>query len=115
MARPGQLRAYRGGAAAARRLWNGLIASLPVSAGAVVLDGGPADRRRLFGRLAVMFFVGGEVLGLVRLPVPTSGSDAAATAVVCAVALGFGLPPGVRRGRDGRSGPAWRLYRPRSP
>ena len=56
VARPGQLRAYYGGAAAARRLWNGLIASLPVSAGAVVLDGGPADRRRLFGRFAAMFF-----------------------------------------------------------
>jgi signal transduction histidine kinase len=57
----------------------------------VVLNGGPLDRRRLFGRLAAMFFAGAGVLGLVTLPLPAPGSDAAATAAVCVVALAVGI------------------------
>ncbi|HEY2308014.1 MAG TPA: HAMP domain-containing sensor histidine kinase [Streptosporangiaceae bacterium] len=57
----------------------------------MVLNGGPLDRRRLFGRLAAMFFAGAGVLGLVTLPLPAPGSDAAATAAVCVVALAVGI------------------------
>jgi signal transduction histidine kinase len=66
----------------------------PVPAGhasAVLVDDGPADRRRLFGRLAAMFFAGAGVLGLLTLPLPAPGSDAAATAAVYAVALALGI------------------------
>jgi len=64
--------------------------ALAGQAGAASLNGGPPDRRRLFGRLAAMFFAGAGVLGLVTLPLPAPGSDKAATAAVCAVALILG-------------------------
>src|SRR5947207_15845260 len=70
------------------------IGSPPVPAGlagAVLLDDGPLDRRRLFGRLAAMFFAGAGVLGLVTLPLPAPGLDVAATAAVNAVALALGI------------------------
>jgi signal transduction histidine kinase len=70
------------------------IESPPVPAGpagAASLDGGPPDRRRLFGRLAAMFFAGAGVLGLVALPLPAPGLDLAATAAVNAVALALGI------------------------
>ncbi len=51
----------------------------------------PTDRRRLFGVLAGLFFVGAGVLGLVTLPLPAPGSNATATAAVYAVALAFGI------------------------
>jgi hypothetical protein len=72
----------------------GPIHSPPVPAGhtgAVPLGDGPPDRRRLFGRLAAMFFAGSGVLGLVTLPLPAPGSDKAATAAVYAVALALGV------------------------
>jgi hypothetical protein len=83
--------------------------------GPLVLSDGLADRRRLFGRLAAMFFAGAGVLGLVTLPLPAPGSDKTVTAVVYAVALALGIAIGWRRGTDGRGGPAWRSCRRRSP
>src|SRR6266480_207000 len=61
----------------------------PVGAGS--LNGGPPDRRSLFGRLAALFFAGAGVLGLVALPLPAPGLDVAATAAVNAVALALGI------------------------
>jgi len=119
-ARPGS--AYRVLDAVARPLHRfavmHLIHSPPALAGpadAASLDGGPPDRRRLVGRLAALFFAGAGVLGLVTLPLPAPGLDVAATAAVNAVALALGIASGLRRGRDGRGGPAWRWCRPRSP
>jgi signal transduction histidine kinase len=59
--------------------------------GAALLNDEPADRRRLFGRLAGVFFAGAGVVGLVTLPLPAPGSDVAATAAVYAVALALGI------------------------
>jgi signal transduction histidine kinase len=56
-----------------------------------LLNDGPPDRRRLFGRLAAMFFAGAGVLGLVTLPLPAPGADKAANAAVYAVALALGI------------------------
>jgi signal transduction histidine kinase len=56
-----------------------------------LLNDGPPDRRRLFGRLAAMFFAGAGVLGLVTLPLPAPRADKAATAAVYAVALALGI------------------------
>jgi len=72
----------------------GLGRSPPVLAGdpgAVLVDDGPPDRRRLVGRLAALFFAGAGVLGLVTLPLPAPGLDVAATAAVNAVALALGI------------------------
>jgi signal transduction histidine kinase len=95
-ARPGHL--HRALTTAVRPLRDfrgmGPIPSPPVPAGhtgAVLPDDGLADRRRLFGRLAAMFFAGAGVLGLLTLPLPAPGSDAAATAAVYAVALALGI------------------------
>ena len=55
------------------------------------LNGGPPDRRRLFGRLAAMFFMGAGMVGLVTLPLPAPGSDTVATAAVYAAALTLGI------------------------
>ena len=59
--------------------------------GSWVVNEGPTDRRRLYGRLAGVFFAGAGVLGLVTLPLPAPGSDRAVTAAVCAVALALGI------------------------
>ncbi len=59
--------------------------------GAVLVDDGPPDRRRLYGRLAALLFAGAGVLGLVTLPLPAPGSDPMATAAVYAVALVLGI------------------------
>src|SRR6266566_2156131 len=59
--------------------------------GALPLDDGPPDRRRLYGRLAALFFVGAGVLGLVTLPLPAPGSNPPATAAVYAVALALAI------------------------
>jgi signal transduction histidine kinase len=64
--------------------WTGRI-------GALLPNDGPADRRRLYGRLAALFFAGSGLLGLVTRPLPAPGSDKAATAAVCAVALALGI------------------------
>lgn len=72
----------------------GLVGSPSALAGpaaAASLDGGPPDRRRLFGRLAAVFFAGAGVVGLVTLPLPAPGSDVAATAAVYVVALACGV------------------------
>jgi signal transduction histidine kinase len=58
---------------------------------ALPLDAGPPDRRRLYGRLAALFFAGAGVMGLVTLPLPAPGSNPAATAAVYAVALALGI------------------------
>ena len=58
--------------------------------GALPLNDGPAGRRRLYGRLAAVFFAGSGVVGLVTLPLPAPGSNPAATAAVYAVALALG-------------------------
>jgi signal transduction histidine kinase len=50
----------------------------------------PRHRRRLYGRLAAMFFAGSGVLGLVTLPLPAPGLDEGATAAVSAAALALG-------------------------
>ena len=52
---------------------------------------GPPDRRKLYGRLAAMFFMGAGVVGLVTLPLPAPGSDTIATAAVYAAALALGV------------------------
>lgn len=95
-ARPGQL--HRALATAVRPLRDLLVPG-PISGasawtgrtGALLLTDGPAGRRRLYGRLAAMFFAGSGVLGLVTLPLPAPGSNAAATAAVYAVALALGM------------------------
>jgi signal transduction histidine kinase len=56
----------------------------------VPLNDGPAGRRRLYGRVAAVFFAGSGALGLVTLPLPAPGLDPAATAAVCAAALALG-------------------------
>lgn len=94
-ARPGQL--HRALAAAVRPLRD-LRLHDPVRgasawtgrAGTLLLDDGPAGRRRLYGRLAAVFFTGSGVLGLVTLPLPAPGSNPGATAAVSAVALALG-------------------------
>jgi signal transduction histidine kinase len=95
-ARPGQL--YRALTTVVRPLHDfgemGLIhsPSVPVGhTGASSLNDGPPDRRRLFGRLAAVFFAGSGVLGLATLPLPAPGSDPTAIAAVYAVALASGI------------------------
>src|SRR5947207_15375753 len=66
--------------------------SVPVRRpGTSPLSAGPSDRRRLYGRLAAMFFAGAGVLGLATLPLPAPGSDKTATAAVYAVAVALGI------------------------
>ena len=59
--------------------------------GGLSLNEGRPDRRRLYGRLAAMFFMGAGVVGLVTLPLPAPGSDKIATAAVYAAALALGV------------------------
>ena len=94
-ARPGQL--HRALASAVRPLRDlrvqGPVRGASVWAGrtgALPLNDGPAGRRRLYGRLAAVFFAGSGVVGLVTLPLPAPGSNPAATAAVYAVALALG-------------------------
>ena len=47
----------------------------PAAPAALPLNEGPPDRRRLYGRLAAMFFTGSGVVGLVTLPLPAPGSE----------------------------------------
>jgi signal transduction histidine kinase len=95
-ARPGQL--HRALATVVRPLHDvggmGPIDSPLVPAGhtgAWSLNEGPPDRRRLFGRLAAVFFAGAGVLGLVALPLPAPGSNPAAIAAVYGIALALGV------------------------
>src|SRR6266571_3623225 len=94
-ARPGQLHRALATAVRPRRdlRVQGPIGSASAWAGrtgALPLNDGPAGRRRLYGRLAAVFFAGSGVLGLVTLPLPAPGSNPAATAAVYAVALALG-------------------------
>jgi signal transduction histidine kinase len=59
--------------------------------GDVSPDDEPPDRRRLYGRLAALFFAGAGVVGLVTLPLPAPGLNPMATAAVYAVALALGV------------------------
>ncbi len=95
-ARPGQL--HRALTTVVRPLRDvgemGPIDSPPVPAGhpgASSLNQGPPDRRRLFGRLAAVFFAGAGVLGLVTLPLPAPGSNPTAIAAVYGIALALGI------------------------
>ncbi len=95
-ARPGQL--HRALTTVVRPLRDvgemGPIDSPPVPAGppgAWSLNQGPPDRRRLFGRLAAVFFAGAGVLGLVTLPLPAPGSNPTAIAAVYGIALALGI------------------------
>jgi signal transduction histidine kinase len=95
-ARPGHLR--RALTPAARPPYGsrekGPIQSPPAPAGhtgGLLLNGGPPDRRRLYGRLAAMFFMGAGVVGLVTLPLPAPGSNTIATAAVYAAALALSI------------------------
>src|SRR5437763_7291375 len=57
----------------------------------LLLDGRAPGLRRLFGRLAAMFYAGSGALGLVTLPLPAPGADAQATAAVYATAVVIGI------------------------
>jgi signal transduction histidine kinase len=91
-ARPGQLRralavvsplhSFRG---------VGSAGGSALQVGAVPSRDGLVGRRRLYGRLAAMFFAGAGVLGLATLPLPAPGSDTSATAAVYAAALACGV------------------------
>jgi signal transduction histidine kinase len=70
---------------------NGLSVWAGRATAALPLSDGPPDRRRLYGRLAAMFFAGAGVLGLITLPLPAPGSERTATAAVYAVALALGI------------------------
>jgi signal transduction histidine kinase len=50
----------------------------------------PRHRRRLYGRLAAVFFMGSGVLGLIVLPVPASGLNVTGAAALSAVACALG-------------------------
>ena len=63
----------------------------PGHADGLLLNGRAPGLRRLFGRLAAVFYVGCGVLGLVTLPLPAPGSDTAATAAVYAAAVAVGI------------------------
>jgi signal transduction histidine kinase len=49
------------------------------------------DRRRLYGRLAAIFFMGAGALSLVTLPLPVPGLNPMATAAVSVAALALGV------------------------
>lgn len=77
-----------------RDVANSPIDSPPVPTrrtGGLSPDEGPPDRRRLYGRLAAMFFIGAGAVGLVTLPLPAPGLNTIATAAVYAAALALGV------------------------
>jgi signal transduction histidine kinase len=57
----------------------------------LLLNGRAPGLRRLFGRLAALFYVGCGALGLATLPLPAPGSDIAAIAAVYAAAVVVGI------------------------
>jgi signal transduction histidine kinase len=63
----------------------------PGHADGLLLNGRAPGLRRLFGRLAALFYVGCGALGLVTLPLPAPGADIAATAAVYATAVVIGI------------------------
>lgn len=59
--------------------------------GGLLLEGRAPGLRRLFGRLAAMFYAGSGLLGLVLVPLPAPGADKAAVAAVYATAVVIGI------------------------
>ena len=59
--------------------------------GGLLLEGRAPGLRRLFGRLAAMFYAGSGLLGLALLPLPAPGADRAAVAAVYATAVVIGI------------------------
>jgi signal transduction histidine kinase len=59
--------------------------------GGLLLGGRAPGLRRLFGRLAAMFYAGSGVLGLALTPLPAPGADRAAVAAVYATAVVIGI------------------------
>jgi signal transduction histidine kinase len=55
------------------------------------LSDAPRHRRRLYGRLAAMFFTGSGVLGLAALPVPAPGLNVIGAAAFSVVAFALGV------------------------
>jgi signal transduction histidine kinase len=91
-ARPGQLRRALAVVSPLHDVrWAGPAGGSSPWAGALPPGDGLAGRRRLYGRLAAIFFAGAGVLGLATLPLPAPGSDTTATAAVYAAALACGI------------------------
>ena len=59
--------------------------------GGLLLNGRAPGLRRLFGRLAAVFYAGSGLLGLALLPLPAPGADGAAVAAVYATAVVIGI------------------------
>src|SRR5215469_509001 len=59
--------------------------------GGLLLDGRAPGLRRLFGRLAAIFYAGSGLLGLALFPLPAPGADKPAVAAVYATAVGIGI------------------------
>jgi len=57
----------------------------------LLLNGRAPGLRRLYGRLAALFYAGSGVLGLVTLPLPAPGADERVTAAVYATAVAVGI------------------------
>src|SRR5207248_95067 len=57
----------------------------------LLLDGRAPGLRRLFGRLAALFYAGSGALGLITLPLPAPGSQKQATAALYATAVAIGI------------------------
>src|SRR5437763_10993762 len=55
------------------------------------LDPTTPTRRRLYGRLAAVFFLGGAVLSSVALPFATEDVDRAGTLIVAGIAASIGI------------------------
>jgi signal transduction histidine kinase len=65
-------------------------AEIGQTAGPLTEDG-PARRKRLYGRLAAVFFAGSGALGLITLPLPAPRANEAAMGVVCTAAVIVGI------------------------
>ena len=59
--------------------------------GGLLLNGRAPGLRRLFGRLAAVFYAGSGLLGLAVLPLPAPGADRAAVAALYATAVVIGI------------------------
>jgi signal transduction histidine kinase len=57
----------------------------------LLLDGRAPGLRRLFGRLAALFYAGSGALGLITLPLPAPGSEKRATGALYATAVVIGI------------------------
>jgi len=59
--------------------------------GGLLLDGRAPGLRRLFGRLAAIFYAGSGLLGLALFPLPAPGADKSGVAAVYATAVVIGI------------------------